>query len=66
MHEYLISDNDAGQRLDKFVQKAERGIPPSLMYRLIRQRKIKINGKRAARNLMPALNLRKLKTLQVR
>ncbi|MCR5263177.1 MAG: RluA family pseudouridine synthase [Clostridiales bacterium] len=47
MQEYIISGNDAGLRLDKFIAKAERGIPPSLMYRLIRQKKIKVNGKRA-------------------
>ena len=47
MREYVISKNDSGQRLDKFITKAERGIPPPLMYRLIRQKKIKVNGKRA-------------------
>ena len=47
MHEYIISGNDSGQRLDKFISKAERGIPPSLMYRLIRQKKIKVNGRRS-------------------
>ena len=46
MREYIISDNDAGQRLDKFLLKAEKNLPPPLMYRLIRQKKIKVNGKR--------------------
>lgn len=47
MREYTVAENDAGQRLDKFITKAERGIPPPLMYRLIRQKKIKVNGRRS-------------------
>ncbi len=42
--------NDAGQRLDKFLGKAVRGLPASMMYKLIRQKKIKINRKRAEPN----------------
>ena len=42
-----VGQNDAGQRLDKFLQKALYGMPQSLMYRLIRQKKIKVNRKRA-------------------
>lgn len=42
-----VGQNDAGQRLDKFLQKALYGMPQSLMYRLIRQKKIKANRKRA-------------------
>jgi 23S rRNA pseudouridine955/2504/2580 synthase len=46
MREYIVMDNDAGQRLDKFLLKTEKNLPPPLMYRLIRQKKIKVNGKR--------------------
>ncbi|NLZ37969.1 MAG: RluA family pseudouridine synthase [Clostridiales bacterium] len=46
MREYIVLDNDAGQRLDKFLLKTEKNLPPPLMYRLIRQKKIKVNGKR--------------------
>ena len=42
-----VGKNDAGQRLDKFLAKTLYGMPPSLMYRLIRQKKIKVNRKRA-------------------
>ncbi|MBO5262389.1 MAG: RluA family pseudouridine synthase [Clostridia bacterium] len=47
MREFKINSNDAGQRLDKFVQKAVKGIPVSLMYKAIRLKKIKVNRKRA-------------------
>lgn len=47
MREFKINSNDAGQRLDKFVQKAVKGMPISLMYKAIRLKKIKVNRKRA-------------------
>ncbi len=47
MREFKINSNDAGQRLDKFVQKAVKGMPVSLMYKAIRLKKIKVNRKRA-------------------
>lgn len=46
MKEFLIMPNDSGQRLDKFLQKAMPDLPKSMMYRLIRKKDIKINGKR--------------------
>ncbi len=46
MKEFLITPNDSGQRLDKFLQKAMPELPKSMMYRLIRKKDIKINGKR--------------------
>ena len=52
MREFLINENDAGQRLDKFVQKTVRGIPISLMYKAIRTNKIKVNRKRAEQKQM--------------
>lgn len=42
-----IGENDAGQRLDKFLSKAVKAMPPSLMYKSIRTKKIKVNRKRA-------------------
>ncbi|MBO4356374.1 MAG: RluA family pseudouridine synthase [Clostridia bacterium] len=47
MKEFIIGKNDAGQRLDKFITKAIKEIPQSLMYKSIRTKKIKINRKRA-------------------
>ena len=41
-----IGKNDAGQRLDKFLSKAVKGLPFSLMYKSIRTKKIKVNRKR--------------------
>lgn len=46
MKTITIGANDAGQRLDKFLQKTFRDLPSSLMYKHIRQKDIKINGKR--------------------
>lgn len=50
-----VGQNDAGQRLDKFLSKTLYGMPPSLMYRLIRQKKIKVNRHRAEGGQMLAL-----------
>ncbi|MBQ7660471.1 MAG: RluA family pseudouridine synthase [Clostridia bacterium] len=52
MHELIVGKNDAGQRLDKFLQKTLYGMPVSLMYRLIRQKKIKVNRRRALNHQM--------------
>lgn len=41
-----IKKNDAGQRLDKFLSKAVKGLPTSLMYKYIRTKKIKVNRAR--------------------
>ena len=42
-----IGKNDAGQRLDKFISKTFRAMPPSEMYKYIRTKKIKVNRRRA-------------------
>ena len=42
-----VGKNDAGQRLDKFLTKAVKGLPLSMMYKQIRLKKIKLNRKRA-------------------
>ena len=46
MKEFQIKRNDAGQRLDKFLTKAVKGLPTSLMYKYIRTKKIKVNRAR--------------------
>ena len=46
MHILTVKKNDAGQRLDKFLSKAVKGLPTSMMYKLIRTKKIKVNRKR--------------------
>ncbi len=47
MKEFIINFNDANQRLDKFIQKSVPRLPQSMMYKAIRNKRIKINGKRA-------------------
>jgi len=46
MKEMIINSNDAGQRLDKFLTKAIRLLPKALMYKYVRTKRIKLNGKR--------------------
>ncbi|MEE1219184.1 MAG: RluA family pseudouridine synthase [Ruminococcus sp.] len=41
-----IGKNDANQRLDKFLQKRFKTLPKSLMYKYIRKKCIKVNGKK--------------------
>ena len=47
-----VGKNDAGQRLDKFLTKAVKGLPLSMMYKQIRLKKIKLNRKRTEANVM--------------
>ena len=47
LHTLTIGKNDAGQRLDKFLSKNFKTMPPALMYKYIRLKKIKVNRKRA-------------------
>ena len=47
MKRFEISKNDADQRLDKFITKSVPALPVNLMYKYIRLKRIKINGKRA-------------------
>ncbi len=46
MRTFIINENDSGQRLDKFIAKSVKNLPKSLMYKYIRLKRIKINGKR--------------------
>lgn len=46
MKSITIQTNDAGQRLDKFLQKTYHNLPASIMYKGIRTKNIKLNGKR--------------------
>jgi 23S rRNA pseudouridine955/2504/2580 synthase len=50
MRIFVIQKNDAGQRLDKFLTKAVKGLPQSLMYKFIRTKKIKVNRARCEQN----------------
>lgn len=46
MKTVTVTKNDAGQRLDKFLAKTFRRMPASILYKHIRQKDIKRNGKR--------------------
>lgn len=47
MKSVTVNTNDASQRLDKFLGKYFKTMPKSLIYKGIRKKRIKINGKRA-------------------
>lgn len=47
MKTFVIKKNDAGQRLDKFVAKTLPSLPQSLLYKSLRTKRIKVNGKKA-------------------
>lgn len=47
MRELIVGSNDAGQRLDKFLTKAVPALPQTLLYKYIRLKRIKVNGKRS-------------------
>ena len=46
MRELMISENDSGQRVDRFLTKALPLLPKNLLYKYIRNKKIKVNGHR--------------------
>ena len=47
MKKIVVEKNDAGQRLDKFMHKFfKSAMPTSMIYKSIRKKRIKINGKR--------------------
>ena len=50
MREFTIGKNDAGQRLDRFVGKSLPLLPPALLQKYIRLKRIKVNGKGAKRD----------------
>ncbi len=46
MKSFTITKNDSGQRLDKFLIKMLPTMPKSLVYKSLRKKRIKVNGKR--------------------
>ncbi len=52
MRTFTVNANDAGQRADKFITKVTSGLPKSLLYKYIRTKRIKCNGKRIHENDM--------------
>lgn len=46
MKTVVITENDANQRLDKFLTKSYPNLPQAMLYKSIRKKDIKLNGKR--------------------
>lgn len=46
MRRFIAGRNDAGQRLDKLLTKLLRSAPKSMIYKWIRKKRVKVNGKR--------------------
>jgi 23S rRNA pseudouridine955/2504/2580 synthase len=46
MLEYRVSDDHVGQRLDKFLAKKLANVPKSHLFKMIRIKKVRVNGKR--------------------
>lgn len=50
MKEFVIRENEAGQRLDKYLAKLLREAPKSFFYKMLRKKNITLNGKKASGN----------------
>jgi len=48
MKSFVAGANDAGVRLSRYVEKVTQNLPASLLHKSFRNRRIKVNGKRAA------------------
>ena len=46
MESLIVTENDSGQRLNKFLEKVFPNLPKSMMYKSIRKKNIKVNRKR--------------------
>ncbi len=52
MKSLTVTKNDSGQRLDKFLIKYLSSMPKSLVYKSLRKKRVKVNGKRAHEDLI--------------
>lgn len=48
MKEWIIAENEAGQRLDKFLGKYLNEAPKSFLYKMLRKKNIVLNSKKAS------------------
>ena len=46
MKKFTVGANDAGQRLDKFLGKLLKDAPMGMIYKWIRKKRVKVNGKK--------------------
>ena len=51
MREFTIGKNDAGHRLDRFIAKNLPLLPPALLQKYIRLKRVKVNGKGSKRDV---------------
>lgn len=49
--QFVVIEDKAGQRLDNFLFRELKGVPKSLLYRLLREGVIRVDGKRAKPDL---------------
>ncbi len=56
VREITVNKNDADKRIDKFLLKTLHNMPQSLLYKLLRTKRIKLNGKKAQPNTILAYN----------
>lgn len=47
MQQFVIAENEAGQRFDKYLHKLLPGAPASFFYKMLRKKNIVLNGKKA-------------------
>ena len=50
MKEFIIEENEAGQRFDKYLAKLLREATKSFFYKMLRKKNITLNGKKATGN----------------
>lgn len=50
MKEFIIEENEAGQRFDKYLSKLLKEAPKSFFYKMLRKKNITLNGKKATGN----------------
>lgn len=48
MKELTVTSNEGGQRIDKYLSKRFKTMPQSLIYKYLRTKRIKLNGKKSA------------------
>ena len=51
MKEFIINENEAGQRFDKYLAKLLREAPKSFFYKMMRKKNITLNGKKVMKHL---------------
>ena len=47
MKEFIINENEAGQRFDKYLAKLLKEAPKTFFYKMMRKKNITLNGKKA-------------------